>query len=150
MTVLDNKDYKILDILKRDARTPYKKIAEHLKVSEGTIFNRIDRLKKAGILRGFHADINFEKIGYELTAIVGILAQGPNLVKLEEKISNMRDIVAVYDIAGEYDALLIAKFKSRNDLDAFVKRLGQIPEIERTYTYMVLNTRKEDFNAVQI
>lgn len=150
MPILDNKDYKILKILMKDARAPYKQIAEQLKVSEGTIHNRVDRLKKAGVLRGFSADVDFEKIGYTITAVIGILAHGPKLVRVEEKISTFKNITCVYDVAGTYDAIVIAKFKSRAELDSFVKSLGQIQDIERTFTYLVLNTKKEDLNSVQI
>ncbi|GBL41648.1 uncharacterized HTH-type transcriptional regulator PYRAB04820 [Nitrosarchaeum sp.] len=51
----------------------------------------------------------------------------------------------VYDITGNTDTLVIAKFKSRNELSEFVKGLASIQNIENTITHVVLNTAKEDF-----
>lgn len=142
--ITDKKDLQLLKLLQDDARMPYKQLAEKLKVSEGTVYNRIDRLKKSGILLGFEARIDYEKLGYSLTAVIGIKARGMALVKVEEEISRLKNVLCTYDITGDYDAILIAKFRSRDDLNAFIKKILKIPEVDRTYTQIVLNTRKED------
>jgi len=50
---------------------------------------------------------------------------------------------AVYDVTGEYDAIIVAQFKGREELDGFVKSLLGIPGVKRTNTMLVLNTMKE-------
>ena len=52
--------------------------------------------------------------------------------------------VGIYDVTGEYDAFLIAKFKDTNELNTFIKDLVKDPNIERTYTQTVLDVIKED------
>ena len=141
---MDKKDIQLLKLLQNDARMPYKKIAEKLKVSEGTVYNRLDKLKKSGILLGFEAKIDYDQLGYKLTAVIGIRVRGMALVKVEGEISKLKNVLCTYDITGDYDAIIIAKFRSRSDLNTFIKKILKISEVERTYTQIVLNTGKED------
>ena len=57
----------------------------------------------------------------------------------------MDNVCGVYDITGNTDTIVIAKFKERNELSKFVKGLSAILNIENTITHIVLNTAKEDF-----
>jgi Lrp/AsnC family transcriptional regulator for asnA, asnC and gidA len=143
MTKVDETDLKILQELKKDARQSYREIAEKLKVAEGTVYNRVAKLKETGVLRGFMADIDYSKIGYDLTAIIGLKVAGGKLSQIEEKIAKEPNVSAVYDITGEYDAILVAKFKDRAGLNGLVKRMLAMPEVDRTYTMVVLNVIKE-------
>ena len=53
-------------------------------------------------------------------------------------------MIAVYDITGDTDTIVIAKFKDRKSLSSFVKKLFAVPNVENTITHIVLNTIKED------
>lgn len=57
-------------------------------------------------------------------------------------------MIAVYDITGNADTIVIAKFKDRKDLSDFVKKLSAMPNIENTITNIVLNTIKEDSRLI--
>ena len=54
----------------------------------------------------------------------------------------------VYDVTGTTDAMILAKFKTRRELNNFVKRILRMPFVERTNTRVVLNTIKEDFRLL--
>jgi len=62
---------------------------------------------------------------------------------VEEKIAKKPSVSALYDVTGDYDALVVAKFREREDLDRFVKSVMAIPHVDRTYTMLVLNVIKE-------
>jgi len=64
---------------------------------------------------------------------------------MEKEIANLEATCAVYDVTGLTDALIIAKFRSRQELSNFTKHLLSLPYIERTNTHVVLTTVKEDF-----
>ena len=66
-------------------------------------------------------------------------------METEKELAKIPNVCAVYDITGQTDAMVIAKFKSRRSLSDFTKRLLAMPFIERTNTHMVLTTVKEDF-----
>jgi len=144
--ILDNKDYAIIKLIQADARMPFNEIARKLKVSEGTVFNRLEKLKKAGIVKGFQAVIDYELLGYEITAIIGLRVGSGMIPQVEAEVSKKPNVLAVYDVTGEYDALLICRFKSRMQMNDFIKSLLTIKYVERTNTYLVLNTVKENFS----
>lgn len=88
--------------------------------------------------------MDYTKLGYSLSAIIMVKVNGKYLVEFEKEIANTDNIVAVYDVVGEYDVVLIAKFRSVEDLDVFLKQLLKNNKVERTYTSIVLNAVKED------
>ncbi len=140
---IDEMDISIIKELKKDARKSHRNIAEKLRVAEGTIYNRINKLQEMGIIKRFMVDLDFSKLGYDLTAVIGIIVEGGHLPEIEEKIAKKPNVSALYDVTGEYDALIVAKFKNREDLDKFIKGIMAMPHVKRTYTMLVLNIMKE-------
>ncbi|HTX60702.1 MAG TPA: Lrp/AsnC ligand binding domain-containing protein, partial [Methanobacterium sp.] len=55
-----------------------------------------------------------------------------------------------YDVTGEFDAILVTRFKDTKELDAFIKTLLKEPDVQRTYTQTVLNIVKEDLNEINM
>ena len=80
-----------------------------------------------------------------MTAIIEIVATKDKMVEVENDLSTLENVCAVYDVTGGTDTILIAKFKGRNDLSKFVKEVSSKPNVENTITHVVLNTVKEDF-----
>jgi DNA-binding Lrp family transcriptional regulator len=101
-------------------------------------------MEKKGIICGYTLILDSAELGYSLTVIVMIQAEGSFLADVENEISKSANIIAVYDITGDYDAVAIAKFKDRASLNAFIKNLLSLPHIKRTVTHIVLNIIKED------
>jgi DNA-binding Lrp family transcriptional regulator len=145
---LDDTDVKILKTLVSDARLSSRQIAKKSSVSIGTVLTRIRRMEKEGILRGYSAIVDHEKIGYQLTAITEITVSKGRLLEVENEIARMPNVCCVYDVTGMTDAYVVAKFKSREELSTFAKRLLALPYVERTNTHLVLTTIKEDFRLV--
>jgi Lrp/AsnC family transcriptional regulator for asnA, asnC and gidA len=103
----------------------------------------VNKLKEKNVIRNFIADIDYSKIGYELTTVIGIRAKGGKLQDIERKIADEKTVSAVYDVTGEYDAMIVAKFKDRKALNQLVKKLTAMEDVERTNTMVVLNVIKE-------
>ncbi len=141
---IDDLDLKIIRELQKDARQSYRDIAERLKIAEGTVYNRVNKLLELGVIKRFIPDIDFSKLGYDLVAILGLMVEGGHLPEIEKKISKEGNVSAVYDVTGEYDAIIVAKFKDRGALNKFVKKLLSVPNVKRTYTMVVLNVMKEE------
>jgi DNA-binding Lrp family transcriptional regulator len=70
------------------------------------------------------------------------------LLELEQQVAKMPQVMAVYDVTGLTDAMVIAKFKNRDELSKFTKSLLAMPFVERTNTHIVLTTVKEDFRLL--
>ena len=141
---MDKIDEKILKNLMVDARISARQLALKLGMSTVTILSRIKKLEKAKIIKGYTALIDHEKLGYDLTAIIEIIAK-KDILDVEEKLSKIDNVCGVYDITGNTDTVIVAKFKERNELSAFVKSLSSMANVENTITHVVLNTAKEDF-----
>ena len=140
---LDALDIKVLIELQEDARKSLREIAEKLGVAEGTVYNRINKLKKMGVIKKFIPIIDYSKLGFDITAIIGITAEGGHLVEVEELLAKEPNVTAVYDVTGEFDVITVAKFRNRSELNAFIKRFAGLDYVKRTYTMLVLNVVKE-------
>ena len=141
---IEDIDLRILSLLQEDCRLSFNKIARKLGISVGTAFNHVKNLEKKGIINGYTLMLDSGKLGYSLTVIIMIQAEGSFLADVENEISKSANTLAVYDITGDYDAVAIAKFKDRASLNAFIKNLLALPHIKRTVTHIALNVVKED------
>jgi DNA-binding Lrp family transcriptional regulator len=142
---LDETDVKILKALTLDARLSSRQIAKQCDVSIGTVLSRIKRMENEGIIQGYSALLDHEKLGYELTVVSEITVSKGRLLEVENEIARLSNVCCVYDVTGLIDAIIVAKFKNREELGKFTKRLLAIPFVERTNTHVVLTTIKEDF-----
>jgi Lrp/AsnC family transcriptional regulator for asnA, asnC and gidA len=141
---IDDLDLKIIRELQKDARQSYREIADKLGVAEGTVYNRVNKLQGLEVIKGFIPNIDYSKLGYDLVALVGVMVEGGYLPEIEQKIAKESNVSAVYDVTGEYDAIIVAKFKNRSGLNDFVKRILAMEHVKRTYTMVVLNILKEE------
>jgi len=145
---IDDVDRKILSELLRDCRRSYRSLARRAGVSVGTVLSRIRKLEKAGVIRGYSALLDHEKLGYQLTVLAEITVLKGKLLEMEEAIGRLPNTCAVYDVTGLTDALVIAKFHTREELSKFTKNLLSMPFVDRTNTHVVLTTVKEDLRLL--
>ncbi len=147
MKLLDELDVAILRRLNADARKSFRDIARELRVSISTISNRVKRLEQEGIIVGYIPVLDEKKLGYDVLAVIGIRISKGKLLEVQRKIGREDKVVDVYDVTGEYDSVIIARFKNTKELDAFIKRLVAMENVERTYTQVVLNVVKQEKRA---
>ncbi len=141
----DELDGKLMLELERDSRRSYRELASHLGVSPSTIMNRIQRLERLRVIKGYYASLDHIQLGYDLTAITEVMVSKGKLLEMEREIAKLPGVCAVYDITGETDGMVVAKFRDREELSRFTKSLLAMPFVERTNTHVVLTTVKEDF-----
>jgi len=146
-TDIDEIDKKILDLFNEDGRMSYRKIAKRLDISIGTVHNRIEKLTNTGIIKKFAPVIDHSKLGYNLTTIIGVRVKGGMLKNWEDKTAFHKNVLCMYDVTGEFDAILVTRFKDTTELDEFIKALLKEPDVQRTYTQKVLNIVKEDISS---
>ena len=144
---LDEIDIKIIRLLQENSRISFNEIAKKIGISVGTAYNRVKNLEEKGVLKGYTALIDPIKMGYGITAIILIQAEGAHLVEVEKEVAKLNNVVSVYDITGEFDIAVIARFKDSRRLNAFVKKVLSMPYVKRTVTNVVLNVVKEDFRV---
>ncbi|MBS1267716.1 MAG: putative HTH-type transcriptional regulator [Nitrosopumilus sp.] len=145
---MDEKDIQILKHLLTDSRQSARKLSLRMGVSTVTMISRMKKLEQEKIIEGYSVRLNHELLGYDITAIIEITTNQGKMLEIENEISKKENVIAVYDITGNADTIVIAKFKDRKDLSDFVKKLSAMPNIENTITNIVLNTIKEDSRLI--
>ncbi len=142
--MVDDTARKVLEEYLKDSRQSYREVARKIGVSSGTVANRIKELEEKKVIKKYTTQVNYEKLGYELTAITEIIVSEGMMIEVGNEIAKISETVGVYNVTGDSDILIIAKFKSRQDLSDFTKTILKMTNVVRTKTHVVLNTLKED------
>ena len=144
---MDEVDRKIIRLLQEDARKSFNKIADSLGIAVGTAYNRVKSLEDRGILKGYTIILDPTKLGYGLTALILIQAEGRYLPEVEKELAQLDEVISIYDITGDYDIAVVARFTNRAILNNFIKSTLKMPHVSKTVTNVVLNVVKEDFRV---
>ncbi len=138
---IDNLDRKILSMLQENGRLPYTDIAKKLTVSPGTIHQRINKLENIGIIKGTRIILDYQKLGYDVTTLLGIyLKSAKDLGKVLEKLKAMKEVVDVYYTTGSYALIIKIHHKTIKDYHQFlVEKLQSIAEIQSTESFICLD-----------
>jgi len=140
----DELDQKIISELNRNARQSFREIARAVGTSVTAVIHRIKRFEKTKVIKGYIPVVDQEYFGLNLIAIIALRISQGMLLETQKKIAEDRRVVAVYDITGEWDSLVIAYFKDRQDLNEFIKALLSQKNVDRSVTHIVLNVVKEE------
>jgi len=140
---IEELDLDILGILSEDGKIKYHHIANKLGKSPITIKSHIDKLEESGIIKSYGIQLDYEKLGYNVIAVIEVTISKGKMLDVEKDIAKNPNIFGVYDITGDYDALILARFKSRFELSAMIKSLHASPYVESTNTHLILNVIKE-------
>ena len=140
---LDAVDLQIIRALEEDSRVSLRKLARKLALTPNILHNRIKSLEQEGIIKGYVPIVDATKMGYALTAIIMIQVEGGHMLEIENEIAKESNVLSVYDITGEYDAVVFAKFRDNASLNGFLKKLLSERFIKRTTTLVALNAVKE-------
>ncbi len=140
----DELDKKIIRELNRNARQSFREIAKAVGISVTAVIHRIKKFEEAKVIKGYIPVVNQEYFGINLIAMIALRISQGKLLETQEQIAEDRRVVAVYDITGEWDSLVIAYFKDRQDLNDFIKALLSQKNVDRSVTHIVLNVVKEE------
>jgi DNA-binding Lrp family transcriptional regulator len=147
---IDEIDLEILKILSIDGRKNKNTIATKLKHSPNTIIKHISNMEENGVIKNYGVQIDYEKLGYNIIALIELTISKGKMLEVEQDIAKIPNVFAVYDITGEYDALILARFKNRGDLSKTIKKIHTSEFVERTNTHMVLNVIKENSSFIEL
>lgn len=137
---LDETDLKILSILMQDAKVPYTDIAKQLFVSAGTVHVRMKKMEELGIIKGFRLELNHQKMGYDVTAFLGIyLNKSSQYDVVAKELVKIPEITEVNYTTGNYS--MFAKIVCRDTRhlrEVLHDKIQKIGDITRTETFISL------------
>ncbi|HMR43735.1 MAG TPA: Lrp/AsnC ligand binding domain-containing protein [Saprospiraceae bacterium] len=137
---LDDTDRKILAILMQDAQTPYRDIAEKLFVSGGTVHVRIKKMREMGIILGSQILVDYDKLGYDISAFLGIYLDKSSLYdEVATRLNDIPEIVGANYTTGLYNIFAKIICRDTNHLkEVLHDKIQNIPGIQRTETFISL------------
>lgn len=143
---LDDIDLKILNLLLSDGRMSHTAIGKETDLSGPSVYARVQRLEREGIIKGYTALLAPEKVGCSLAAFVRIRTQTPgyNDEAFESFIREEDQIVECHDIDGEDCYILKVRTASTQSLQKLLTAIRSFPGITRTVTTIALETLKEE------
>jgi len=139
----ENLDRKLVNALLGDGRASLRSLAEDLDVSVTTVSNHLSDLEEQGIIQGYTPKIDYDKLGYDVTAILQLKVEGSELVEVTQSLAEHKQVVSVYEITGDHDIVAVGKFVDTDDMNAQIKDLLNDPAIKESNTSVVLNAAKE-------
>jgi DNA-binding Lrp family transcriptional regulator len=145
--MIEELDRKIIRVLNRNARKSFREIAKELGTSVTAVINTVKKLEASGAIKGYVPIVDREHFGIGLVAVVAARISRGKLIEAQKKISRDPHVSVVYDVTGEWDSFIVGHFTGREDLNAFIKKLLAIPDVDRTVTHIVLNVVKEELRA---
>lgn len=138
MTPVDEKSWRILTALQEDARASLKTLADIAGLSVPATADRIRKMEEAGIIRGYHADIAPEALGYIIKAVVAITTQHPYKQKFIEVLKAKPQVLECLHVTGADSCLFTVVAKDMADLEQFLASINQYGE---TRTSIVMSSQ---------
>ncbi len=137
---IDNTDLKILEILMQDAKKPFTEVAKKVFVSQGTIHVRMNKMEEAGIVEKNTLRINYAKLGYDITAFIGIYLEKSALYdQVLAKLKDIPEITNIHYTTGNYSMFIKIHCRDTNHLkEVLHDKMQQVEGIDRTETMISL------------
>lgn len=139
---IDKLDREILRRLQADSRRPFLEIARELGVAGGTIHARVNRLRAEGVIRGTRIDLDYEKLGYAVSAFIGVkLVKARDCREVQSRLQAIPEVVEAHYTTGAYSLFVKVVVRSMAELHALLfDHLQAIEEIQSTETFVILDS----------
>lgn len=147
---IDDVDKQIINMLVENGRTSYADIAKAVGMKSPSVIDRVKRLEKLGIIKGYHVDIDYKKMGYDIIAFIGIsIDNAKHVDDFEETVLSLdKDIISCHHVTGEFTFLLKAISRNTNSLSTLIKKIRNVPGVDRTNTILVFSSIMERKRSV--
>ncbi len=109
---MDEKDIRIVEMLQRNARTPYTEIASEIGMSEGTVRKRVEKLEREGIIARYTIEVNPKRMGYDTVVLLGMDVEPKYFLGAAEELSKLECVKWVYTSTGDH--MIMAEIWARN------------------------------------
>ena len=140
----ENLDARLVNALLGDGRASLRSLGEQLDVSVTTVSNHLRELEDEGVIEGYTPKVNYQKLGYDVTAVLQLKVEGSALPEITDRLADLRGMVSVYEVTGDHDVVAVAKFEDTDDMNERIKRILVDDDIRESNTSVVLNAVAEN------
>ena len=147
--IIDDVDKKILMYLIDNTRMPFTEIAKKMNVSAGTIHVRVKKLEEAGIIKGTTLITDYDKMGYQFVAYVGLLLTKTNKTqKVIDELYKIQNVTVVHVVSGKYNIFCKIRARDTSDAKEVIYKIDQIDDVLRTESMISLEESFNDKNRL--
>jgi DNA-binding Lrp family transcriptional regulator len=135
----ENLDAKLINALLGDGRASLRSLAKDLDVSVTTVSNHLRDLEEDGVIQGYTPSVDYNEIGYDVTAIIQLKIEGSALPDITDRLEDQQQMITVYEVTGDYDVIAVGKFEDTDGMNSQIKELLVDDDIRESNTAVVLN-----------
>ena len=141
---LDAIDRQVLTILQRDCKEALARVGEQVGLSAPALLERVRKLERLGVIRGYHAIVDARRIGLDVTAFIGVSMNYPKMIEsFERDVAKLPELLECHHVTGAHSLLLKVKTWNTQSLESLISRIREINGVPRTDTMVVFSTRTE-------
>ncbi len=141
---LDGIDKELLEVLQRDCKTPLAKLGKRVSLSAPAVLDRIRKLEAAGVITGYHAQVDGRQVGLDITAFIGISINYPRDIEhFLGKVAEWPEVLECHHVTGGHTLLLKVKTRNTASLEQLISSLRRVECVTATETMVVLSTATE-------
>ena len=141
--MIDEKDRRILDFLKGNARASYTEIAQSLGISDATVIKRVKRLEQLGVIKGYTAIINPKKLGYNAVSITGVDVEPEYIFKVLSFLREKDYIKYLALTSGDHTIIATIWAKTSSELAKILNKISSLPGVKKVCPAIILDVVKE-------
>jgi len=141
---LDETDREILRILQADARTPFSEVAREIDMSSATVHDRVSRLEEAGVIEGYHAEVDPRAVGLGISAVVGLRVEQGREQDTLDRLQEIEGVQEIHLTTGEWDVMARVYADDADALrELMFERVARMDGFARSQTMVILGTHHE-------
>ena len=140
---MDSIDLKILELLLKNSRTPFRRIAKELSIGESTVYSRINKLIELGVLKGFTIVIDYNRLGLGVESFIEVKVEPRYLHRVINDIAKVGGVLEIYEVSGEYPILIKVITPSNEELSKAIDRVSSIEGVKEINVKYVLRRHYE-------
>lgn len=137
---MDAVDRRLLEELQRDARLSFNELSRRVSLSSPAVAERVRRLERDGVLTGYHAHVNLDRIGRKVTALVQVECYGPRCLLRDPEVAEWPEVLQLHRVTGGACCVLLVAVPSMAAFEAFIDRFA---DYGRPSSTMVLSSPVE-------
>ena len=138
---IDVQDRRLIALLREDARQPITSLAQALGLSRASVYARMDRLERNGVIAGYTVRLGADYDERLIRAQI-MLKVAPRLTQtLERKLMQMPELIVLHAISGEYDMIIVVEAEGVSALNDVVDRIGVLDGVDKTTTSILMATK---------
>lgn len=136
---MDALDRKIIRLLEEDARLTYAEVGKRVGLAGSSVHDRVRKLERKGVIKGYRAEVDLEALGLPITAFVSLALRPPSPEDIPAKVAELPLVESCYSVAGDNSYVLVVRAPSTRDLEELLDALRAKLEVV-TRSTVVLST----------